>query len=126
MDVPCSTHWRASTPLRSRIHSSLVSMMVASMSLVMRTGGMFEPLPAMTERVTGWALREWRHPYDAASFDSIPEGEGSRGAEAREELLGEALHLGMRQGPQGERARFPGLAEVRVSDGGVVARARLL
>ena len=52
VDVPRSTHWRTSTPLRSRIHSSLVSMMVASMSLVIRVGGMLEPLPAMTARVT--------------------------------------------------------------------------
>ncbi len=64
VDVPRSTHWRTSTPLRSRIHSSLVSMMVASMPFVILMGGMCAPLPAMTARVTQKALRWWRQPMD--------------------------------------------------------------
>src|SRR5881396_3290738 len=40
-----------STPLRSRIHSSLVSMTRDSIRLVTTVGGISEPLPTMTARM---------------------------------------------------------------------------
>ena len=43
--------WRTSTPLRSRIHSSDVSMIRAICSLVTRVGAISLPLPMMTARV---------------------------------------------------------------------------
>ena len=43
--------WRSSTPLRSRIHSSLVSMMRAICSLVTRVGAISLPLPMMRARL---------------------------------------------------------------------------
>ncbi len=43
--------WRSSTPLLSRIHSSLVSMIRAICALVTRVGAISLPLPTMTARV---------------------------------------------------------------------------
>jgi hypothetical protein len=43
--------WRSSTPLLSRIHSSLVSRMRAICALVTRVGAISLPLPTMTARV---------------------------------------------------------------------------
>ena len=45
--------WRCSTPLLSRIHSSLVSMIRAICALVTRVGAISLPLPTMTARLMG-------------------------------------------------------------------------
>ena len=51
--TPSSAKWRASMPVRSRIHSSLVSTMASNQLLGTSRGGSAEPTPAMVAyRVT--------------------------------------------------------------------------
>ncbi len=47
MTTPSSAKWRASMPVRSRIHSSFVSTMDSNHVLGTSFGGRYEPTPVM-------------------------------------------------------------------------------